>query len=98
MSETKGILDVGQHTVSASWKALDANNTNGFRVLFMRLNSGMSDVNWGVKDVNGEFKEGPHLQADESWTFGPNAGTIYTTEIFIKGTAGDSMTYGGAKS
>ncbi len=98
MAESIGIADVGKHTVAGTWKALDADSKTAFRFLTWRVDSGMSDIRWGVKDVNGDFKEGPHLQADESWSLGPNAGTIRPSEsVYIKGTAGDVIHYGGTK-
>ena len=98
MADSVGIIDAGSHVVTAAWKQLDSTNPNVFRFLTIRLQSdATTDVYIGVIDTNGSMKQGPHLQADESWSFGPNAGTIRTTEIYIKGTAGDTVTYIGTK-
>jgi len=100
MADSEGVLDCGDalHVVTAAWKALDATNANGYRFLTIRLASDDSDIKIGVKDVNGVVKEGgPHLQADESWSWGPNAGTIRPSEIYIKGTAGDLVSWIGTK-
>ena len=94
---SEGILDCGKHVVAAAWKALDAENPTGYRFLTIRLASDDTDINIGVKNKNGAIKQGPHLQADESWSWGPNAGTILTTEIYIMGTAGDEVYYIGTK-
>jgi hypothetical protein len=86
------------HTVTAAWKRLEAGNTEPYSTLTIRLASDDSDIRIGFEDENGNVKEGgPHLQADESWTFGPNAGTITPNDLFISGTADDKVTWVGAR-
>jgi hypothetical protein len=85
----QSILRGGRHTVAATLTKL-ADNDTGFRVLTFRLASGATtDIQWGVVDEDGNPEVCMFLQADESWTIGPNAGTVRPSDIYILGTAGD---------
>jgi len=91
------ILDGGEHIVTAAWKRLDPSSV-GFRVLTFRLEtSAAANIRFGVRTVTDENKDCMFLKADESWTFGPNAGTIRPSDIWIKGTAGDVVNWVGVK-
>jgi hypothetical protein len=93
MIRVEGVpLAGGVHTVSATAKKLDENADGvGFRMLTIRLTSGATtDITFG--NSAGQFM---FLQADESWTFGPNAGTIRPEDIYIVGTAADTVDWCG---
>ncbi len=95
--ESEGIIDTGRLTLDGTWQQLDADNPNGFRVLWFRHQTSGTTLEWSAKNVQGGLKGGPHLKADESWTLGPSAGTIRTTEVWIKGASGEVVGYGGLK-
>ena len=95
--ETVDILDGGEHIVTAAWKQLDPSD-DGFRLLTFRLEeNAASAIRIGVKTATGEIKDVMYLKAIESWTFGPNAGTIRPSKIYLKGTANDVVNWIGTK-
>ena len=97
MARSVGIVDCDIHIVAATWKKLDEDD-QGFSVLTFRLQIGAATaIEWGTLDENGNIKVGPFLKAEESWTLGPAAGTVHLNEVYIKGTAGDHVSWGGIK-
>ena len=91
MIDTNEIIDGGIHTISASWKKLDESN-QGFRVLtFRNQTAATTAIEWGVLSKSGSVGKVMFLKADESWTLGPDAGTIRPSDIYIRGTAGESV-------
>ena len=98
MIHTNNILAGGSHTVTVAWKKLDT-ATQGFRVLTMRLeDNAAGNVTIGLKNKFGWVETTDcYLKTDESWTFGPNAGTIRPSEIYLSGTADDKVGYIGVK-
>ena len=85
------VLKGGRHTIAAAPKLLNSADPTGFRILTIRLASGSSDVYFGDSQGN----VWGFLQADESWTFGPNSGTVRPTDLYLWGTAGDILYYVG---
>lgn len=83
----------GKHTVSSTATPLTAQSYN-CRVLTIRLYTGAGDIEFGDSTLANGQAFG-YLQADESWTWGPNAGTIDTSKIYIKGTVGDTLYWTG---
>lgn len=65
------------------------------RVLTFRLASDADDCKFGDATLVSNDDEYGFLQADESWTFGPNAGTIDPYDLYLKGTAGEVVTWVG---
>ncbi len=98
--DSEGLVDCGEQTITAAFKAVDADRPSpyGYRQLTIRLQVSGTTGRIGVKDVYGGFKGGPHLKADESWTWGPNAGTIFPSQIYFKGTAGERLGWTGVKA
>lgn len=80
----------GRHIVSATAKKLTPGN-NYCRVLTIRLYTGADNIEFGDATLASGGDPFGYLQADESWTWGPNAGTVNTAELYIKGTAGNSL-------
>ena len=80
----------GTHTISATATQLTANNVP-CRVLTIRLYTGSGNCDFGDSTLASGQPAFGYLQADESWTWGPNAGTINPNEIYVKGTAGDVL-------
>lgn len=93
--DPEGVVDCGEHTVVAAYTAIDAENPHGYRMLTVRHQTSGTAGRFGVKDIHGAIKPGPHLKADESWTWGPNVGTIYPSKIYFKGTAGEKLGWTG---
>lgn len=93
--QPEGLVDTGRLTLDGTWQQLNADNPNGYRVLWFRHQTSGTTLEWSAKGVAGAMKGGPHLKADESWTLGPNCGTLHTTEVWIKGTAGEVVKWGG---
>ena len=84
----------GKHILTAAGARLNATR-QPCRVITFRLESGADDCTFGDSGlVNGEDQFG-FLQADESWTFGPDAGTIDPYDLYVKGTAGNTITWVG---
>lgn len=79
-----------KHTMTADMQRI-ASTSNPCRVLTIRLSTGSSDIFFG--DSTGKIFG--YLNADESWTWGPNAGTIDPYDLYVKGTAGDIMYWSG---
>lgn len=97
MIGTTNILDGGPHIVSATYKALD-DTAQPFRVLTVRLAASAGNIEFGLKNETGVVEStGIFLKAEESWTFGPDCGSITPRDIFIKGTAGNNAGYFGVK-
>ena len=80
----------GRHIVSATATPLTAEK-NYCRVLTIRLFTGSGNVEFGDATLAAGKHAFGYLAADESWTWGPNAGTVNTNEIYVKGTAGNSL-------
>jgi len=80
----------GRHNVSATPKQLTDERVC-LRVLTIRLVTGAGNIIFGDKDGN-VFG---FLKAEESWTWGPNAGTVYTDKLYISGTADDTLYWTG---
>ena len=76
----------GRHVVTAAFNPITTDRYP-CRVLTIRLFTGSGNLTFGNKDGD-EFG---YLLADESWTWGPNAGTIDPSQIYVKGTAGDTL-------
>jgi hypothetical protein len=80
----------GVHTVSATATQITDIPTP-CRVLTVRMYTGTSDIEFGGEGFGAGGNPCGFLQADESWTWGPNAGTIDPANIYVKGTAGDKL-------
>jgi len=91
MLKVEGVpLAGGVHTVAATPTVLEDDDT-GFRQLTIRLeDDATTNITFGNKA--GQFM---YLKTDESFTFGPNAGTIRPKDIYIQGTAADVVYYTG---
>ncbi len=98
MIDTNTIFAGGSHTVTVAWKKLDT-SSQGFRVLTMRVeDNAAGNVAIGLLNLNNDVENtGTYLKTDESWTFGPNAGTIKPEDIYLSGTAADVVGYIGIK-
>ena len=98
MIDTNSIFAGGSHTVTVAWKKLDP-SSQGFRVLTIRVeDNAAGNVAIGFLNINGDVEtSGTYLKTDESWTFGPNAGTIKPEDIYLSGTAADVVGFLGMK-
>lgn len=75
----------GKHTVTTTWKKLDATDDRYFRQLTMRIeDNAASNVEISTDGVNTHF----YLKTDESLTFN-DTGSVSPKEIWLKGTAED---------
>jgi len=85
-------LSGGYHTVTAAWTMLNQFDTTAFRQITVRAED---DAAGNIAlSCDGSEQHG-YLKTDESWTFGPNAGTVTPRDIWLKGTAGDVVYYMG---
>ena len=83
-------LKGGEHIVTAAWKQLNASDTTAFRQLTVRAeDDAASNIKLSADGVNIHG----YMKTDESWTFGPNAGTITPQELWLSGTAADVIYY-----
>lgn len=76
----------GRYTVTAA-SAPITTTRYPCRVLTIRLGTGSGTLTFG----NSKGEEFGYLLADESWTWGPNAGTVDPADIYVKGTAGNLL-------
>jgi len=97
MIDTDGLLDGGTHTIATTYTKLD-DSDQGFRVLTIRVeDNAVGNVAIGLLGKDGSKQTTVYLKTDESWTFGPNAGTIRPEDIYLKGTANDVVGWIGTK-
>lgn len=85
----------GAHTVAATWTRMSSDD-RGMRQLTFRLDADADSDNEIEWYFDGEDPDDAmYLLADESWTIGPNAGTVKPNEIWIKGEAGNVVKWAG---
>ena len=94
--ESIGIIDGGEHAVTAGWEKMSASDL-GFNVITFRVDKGASDIWWGVGLIGGGVRRVMFMEEKESWTIGPRAGTVRPSDIRIKGTPNDLVFWVGVK-
>jgi hypothetical protein len=88
------IFKGGAHIVTAAWQKLNTTDTQGYRQLTIRVeDNAAANVEISIDGSNQCF----YLKTDESLTFGPGSGTVYASEIWLRGTAADVVYYLGTK-
>jgi hypothetical protein len=90
MIDTDNIFDGGTHTLAATFTKLDESSV-GFRVLTIRANTLTTNAEIGLLSKAGDVEQTVFIKTDESWTFGPDAGTIRPSDIYLLGTAGNGV-------
>ena len=80
----------GSHTVAAPWKLLTEEDSTAYRQLTIRVeDNAAGNVEVSLDgDTTVMF-----LKTDESFTFGPDAGTVTPKDLYLKGTAADIVYY-----
>ena len=89
-------LNGGNHTVTAAYAQISTTDDNAYRQLTVQ-NPNASDGNGMWISFDGAVDMG-YIPPDRAWTWGPNAGTIKPTEIWIRGTADELAYFNGVRA
>lgn len=86
-------LNGGSLTLTTSYVQLNATVEYYVQLTIRVEDDAAGNVSISTDGTNEHF----YLKTDESLTFGPNTGTIATTDLYLKGTADDVVSYIGVE-
>ena len=89
-------LNGGKYTLTATYAQISTTDDNAYHQLTVQ-NPNASGGNGMFISGNGVNDMG-YIPPDRAWTFGPEAGTVKPTEIWIRGTAGDLAYFNGVRA